>query len=112
MIAQVSDSRSATTETAFCAWLVQATPGDEAEYHRGFLVLDLTPFGTPMDREDRAELARVAGLALDLAERGFVHLAQRRVGPGVFAYMAIARPRCGSRPIPLADLLPEKETQP
>jgi hypothetical protein len=101
-----------TTETAFCAWLVQAAPEDEAEYHRGFLVLDLTPFGTPMDHEARAELARVAGLALDLAERGFIHLAQRRIGPGVFAYIAIARPQPGSRPIPLATLLPEKESQP
>lgn len=86
----------------------QAAPGDELEYHRGFLVLDLTPFGSPMDGDARAELARVANRAFDLAERGFVHLVQRRIGVGAFAYIAIARPRPGGVPIPFATLMIEE----
>jgi len=99
--------RSPFQESAFCAWVAQAAPGDEAEYHRGFLILDLTPFGNPMDREARTELACVAARARDLAERGFIHLVQRRIAPGSFAYLAIARPHRGPRPIPSALLLEE-----
>ena len=80
------------TEIDFCAWLGQAEPGDILEYHRGFLGVDLTPFGNPMSSKTRAELARTSARAYDVAERGFVHLVQRRLGPDVFSYLAIARP--------------------
>ncbi len=80
------------TEIGFCAWLGQATPGDALEYHRGFLVVDLTPFGGPMGSEARLELARTSARAYGLAVRGFVDLVQRRVGPDRFSYLAIARP--------------------
>jgi hypothetical protein len=80
------------SEIEFCAWLGQAEPGDALEYHRGFLVVDVTPFGGSMGSEARLELARTSGRAYDLAERGFVHLVQRRLGPDSFSYLAIARP--------------------
>ncbi|MDX9859295.1 MAG: hypothetical protein RBS99_00115 [Rhodospirillales bacterium] len=95
------------TESRFCAWVAQAKPGDEVEYHRGFLVIDLTLPGA-LSRVARAELAVVAACAFDLAERGFIHLVQRRIGPSVFAYLAIARPHRGPRPIPFQDLMPEE----
>ncbi|CAM3583475.1 hypothetical protein TH8_08875 [Thalassospira profundimaris] len=95
-------------EVDFCAWLTQAAPGDEFEYHRGFLVLDITPFGSPMDGEARAELARVSDRAFDLAERDFVHLVQRRIGPGAFAYLAIARPHPRNTPLEFSTLMIEE----
>ena len=79
------------TEIEFCGWLGQAEPGDVLEYHRGFLVVDLTPFGKPMCSDARADLAHTSARAYDLAERGFVHLVQRRIGPDHFSYLAIAR---------------------
>jgi hypothetical protein len=96
------------TEIQFCSWLAQAAPGDVIKYHQGFLAIDLTPFGNPMNSETRAELARTGARAYDLAERGFVHLAQRRIGVGSFAYLAIARPRSGRTPIPFETLMSEE----
>ena len=105
---QQAASAPAPREVDFCAWITQAAPGDELEYHRGFLVLDITPFGSPMDGDARAELALVADRAFDLAERGFIHLVQRRIGVGTFAYIAIARPHPGGAPIPFAILMTEE----
>ena len=80
------------TEIELCAWLGQAEPSDALEYHHGFLVVDLAPFGGPLSSETRSELSRTSSRAYDLAERGFVHLVQRRLGPDSFSYLAIARP--------------------
>jgi len=96
------------TEIAFCSWLSQAEPGDVLEYYRGFLGVDLTPFGNSMGFKPRAELARTSARAYDLAERGFVHLVQRRVGPDTFAYLAIARPRTDRTPVPFETLMSEE----
>jgi len=96
------------TEIALCSWLGQAEPGDVFEYYRGFLGVDLTTFGNPMSSKIRAVLARTSARAYDLAERGFVHLVQRRVGPDTFAYLAIARPRTGPTPIPFETLMSEE----
>ncbi len=96
------------TEIALCSWLGQAEPGDVFEYYRGFLGVDLTSFGNPMSSKTRAELARTSSRAYDLAERGFVHLVQRRVDPDTFAYLAIARPRANRTPMPF-EILMSKE---
>jgi hypothetical protein len=91
-IIALPQSRTRITEIAFCAWVSQAVPGDALEYHRGFLVVDLTPFGGFLSSEARLELSSTSTRAYDLAERGFVHLVQRRLGPDSFSYLAIARP--------------------
>ena len=96
------------TEIALCSWLGQAEPGDVFEYHQGFLGVDLTPFGNSMGFKALAELAHTSARAYDLAERGFVHLVQRRIGPDTFAYLAIARPRIGPTPIPFETLMSEE----
>ena len=93
------------TEIQFCSWLGQAAPGDVLKYHQGFLALDLTPFGNPMTPESGAELALTSARAMRLAERGFVHLVQRRLGADSFSYLAIARPRRGHTPIPFETLM-------
>jgi hypothetical protein len=60
--------RPRVSEIELCAWVAQAEPGAVLEYHRGYL-------------------------AHDLAERGLVHLVQRRHGPEDYSYFAVARPR-------------------
>ena len=81
------------TEISFCAWVAQAEPGDRLEYHRGFLVLDTFALFSGLSDKDRAELRKLADRTFWAAEAGLVHLVQERVGPGRFAYIAIARPK-------------------
>jgi len=77
----------------FCAWLGQASPGDTIEYHRGLLALDANIDSQTPASDARRELARVARIAWRAAEKGLVHLVQRRCGPDDYSYLAIARPR-------------------
>jgi len=76
-----------------CAWIAQASPGDTLEYHRGFLALDASIDGQTPKSDARRELARAARIAWRAAEKGVVHLVQRRRGPDDFSYIAIARQR-------------------
>jgi nucleotide-binding universal stress UspA family protein len=73
------------------AWLQQARAGDVFEYHRGLLTVDRTAFGQLSSEAARVALDRLADLALRLAAEGRVHLMQRRLAPGAFAYLAVAR---------------------
>lgn len=96
------------TELGFCAWLGAAAPGDAIEYHQGFLALDRTAYGQPLSAEDRRGLIRTGNRAMQLAEQDFVHLVQRRLAPGTFSYLAIARPRPSRAPLSLAILTAEE----
>ena len=107
-IIALPQSRTRITEVAFCAWVSQAAPGDVLEYHRGFLVVDLAPFGGPICSDARLELARTSARAYDLGERGFVHLVQRRVGPDSFSYLAIARPPPRGKALDCSTLMTEE----
>jgi hypothetical protein len=93
------------TEMEFAGWVGAAAPGDRLEYHRGFLAVDLIlPFSGQSDPE-RVELRRLALRAWWAAEQRLVHLVQERLGPGHFAYIAIARPRPKRTEVTLAALL-------
>jgi hypothetical protein len=72
----------------FRAWLQRAEPGACLEYHRGLLSLDRSP-ESDLSEERRRALSRVADLAVGAADRGQVHLAQRRNAPFDFSYLAI-----------------------
>ena len=98
-------------ETTFCAWLSQAAPGETIEYHRGILCLDRGDSDLAPRTVRNRTLNLLADRAYVLAERGFVHLVQRRVNADTFSYLAVARPRCGPRNIPLAVLMSEKESR-
>jgi hypothetical protein len=100
--------RASINEIELCAWLRQAEPGDALEYHQGFLVVDLTPFGGHMTSEARSELTRTSARAYDLAERGFVHLVQRRLAPDSFSYLAIARPLPQGKAMDFSTLMTEE----
>ena len=97
------------TEIDLLAWLGQAAAGDVLEYHQGFLALDRSSKGDAFKERDRAALGRLASLAMRLAEHGFVHLLQRRVGSERFSYLAITRPRVVSIPLSISTLIPEEE---
>ena len=92
-------SRSAAAATsdlpiplaAFNRWLLRAAPGDQLEYHRGFLICDRAPT-SGLDGDERRALTRVTDAALRASTDGLVHLAQRRNGPFDFSYVAIKRP--------------------
>ena len=101
-------TRSLLTELEFCAWLGQAQPGEVVHYHIGFLALDTVEHVSRLDEWARRELVRLGRRAFWAAERSFVHLVQRRIGPNAFAYIAIARPHRAPRPIPLNILIPEE----
>ena len=98
-------SKPRITELAFCAWLGHAKPGDTLEYHRGYLVMDISPQSAGFSDKDRKELAHVARRARWAAERNLVHLFQRRCAPNVFSYLAIARPHPKTIPASLSSLL-------
>ena len=102
---QHSTVRPAITEIELCAWLAQADPDDVLEYYRGLLAVDRAPYGQPMSAKDRFALGLLGDRAMRLADHGFVHLLQRRLGPDNFSYLAIARPRPRTSPVLLSSLL-------
>jgi hypothetical protein len=97
--------RPRLSEVEFCAWVAQAVPGDRLEYHRGFLTLDTFAMFTGLSDKQRAELRRLGSRAFWAAEQGLVHLVQERVGPDLFAYIAVARPKPKPAAISLSELL-------
>lgn len=86
-------SKASLTEIQFCAWVAQALPGDRLEYHRGFLVLDTFPGLSKLGDNERTELALLGRRAFWTEGQGLVHLVQERLGPDLFSYLAIARPK-------------------
>lgn len=88
--------RAALTEIQFCAWVAQAVPGDRLEYHRGFLVLDTFPGLSKLGDNERNELRLLGTRAFWTEAQGLVHLVQERLGPDLFSYLAIARPKTRS----------------
>lgn len=76
-------------EAALLAWTEMARPGERLAYHAGHLALDRVRGWSSLPDGAREELARVANLALALAEEGCVLLAQRRLEDGRIAYLAI-----------------------
>ena len=84
-------SRSIGSEADLSAWLASAEPGATVQYHVGFLAADIAS-DTQFDKRAKAELIAVARLAWWAADNGLVHLVQRRLEPGRYAYLAIMRP--------------------
>ena len=105
----ITRSARCLSEIDFAGWVGAAAPGDRLEYHRGFLAVDLMlPFsGQP--GPDRVALRRLALRAWWASEHRLVHLVQERLGPDLFAYIAIARPKPKRAEVSLAALLVDAE---
>jgi hypothetical protein len=81
------------SEIQFCAWVAQAEPGDRLKYHRGYLAVDADKTTSKLDLNTRAELVLLRDRAFGCEAQGLVHLVQERLGPDLFSYQAIARPK-------------------
>lgn len=95
-------------ETSFCAWVAQAKPGDALEYHRGFLCLDRGCPEPQAPSPNQTKLDMMAERALELSERGFLHLVQQRLGDASFRYLAIVRPCPEGQSINFSTLMTEE----
>ena len=81
------------TEAALVAWLARATPGERIVYWRGYLARDTWGNRPGLSDAECHHLRMVARRAWLMSATGLLHLVQQRVAPGVFDYIAIARPR-------------------
>jgi hypothetical protein len=93
------------------AWVQRAEPGACLEYHRGFLSLDRSP-ESDLSEDRRRVLSRVANLALEAADRGQVHLVQRRNGDLDFSYLAIKASQASHRLAAFAAPLAQRPAAP
>ena len=99
------------TEMEFAGWVGAAAPGDRLEYHRGFLAVDTIPVISKLSETERAALKMLASRAWWASEQRLVHLVQERLGPDLFAYLAIARPKPKHAEVSLASLLVDAEAE-
>lgn len=86
--------------------LADAKPGDVMTYHVGMLARDRWPTSLVLAEERRIALNAVADRVRKLADAGWVHLLQRRVGDECFAYLLVVRPwprlrRRAAMPVPV-----------
>ncbi len=77
------------TDIEFCAWIGQALPGDQLEYHRGFLGIDTTAVISTLPEPERRRLRALASAANRAFEAALVHLVQ--VNP-LFVEALMGRP--------------------
>jgi hypothetical protein len=87
-----------TTAEELLSFVVGAWPGDRAEYHRGYLMVDADLEFSTLGEPELARVIKLRALARDLSDRGLVHLVQEREDDFVYRYLAVRsrRPR-GSR---------------
>jgi hypothetical protein len=78
---------------ALCDRVTAATPGEAITYFVGMLARDRDRLASRLSPDERIELEAIADCAWRLADAGWVHLVQHRVGPECFAYLVIVRPR-------------------
>jgi len=93
------------SEIDLMAWVDVAAPGERLEYHRGFLVIEITAVLSKLSEADLRALRATANAAYRLSELGLVHLVQQRIGTDQFAYIAIARPKPKTAAASLSRLL-------
>jgi hypothetical protein len=75
----------------FRAWLAGGRAGECFTYFIGFLALGIGADGRRLAEGERKQSLLVARSAWDAADRGLVHLLQRRLGENCFEYVAVVR---------------------
>jgi hypothetical protein len=73
--------------------MADARPGIILAYHVGALARDCYPALSTLTEQRRVALAALADYALRLAEAGWAHLLQRRLGEERFLYLLVVTPR-------------------
>jgi len=82
-------------------WMANAEAGERFSYYTGFLAPSINADGEHLSETERKKSQMVARVARAAAERGLIHLLQRRLGENRFEYFAVARPhRAESSPCP------------
>lgn len=84
---------TAFDEPAFTSWVMTAPPFDAVIYYRGFLAAD--------SRNATDVNCATARRALAFEVQQFVWLFQRRLGDGLFDYIAVRRPLTKGDPLEL-----------
>ena len=74
------------TTSVFRRWVAIAAIGNQLVYHEGYLACDRAP---EIPTAESRRLHKVAQVIMNAAEDGRVHLVQRRLGEGRFAYIAV-----------------------
>ena len=74
----------------FAAWLRTAAPGDRAIYYLGQLTADRSVGSSPFTEKRRSIVDQLAKEVLAAAVADRVLLVQQRLGPQLFAYIAVA----------------------
>ena len=72
------------------AWLRTAAPGDRAIYYLGQLTVDRSVGSSPFTEKRRRVVDQLAKEVLAAAVADHVLLVQQRLGPRMFAYIAVA----------------------
>ena len=80
-------------DIGFFAWVSLADEGATLSYHRGFLAVDTGSLISRLTPSQQARLRGIADAAWRASEQNLVHLVQERLGPDLFEYRAIARPK-------------------
>jgi hypothetical protein len=80
-----------TTVDGCESWLSTASEGQVLVYHRGALAPARNLHGEALGEHARRNLGGVARCLWLAAQRGRVHLLQRRIADGHFEYLAVAR---------------------
>jgi hypothetical protein len=88
-----ADPEVVADANALSDFIADAMPGASIAYYLGALARDRYPHLSDLPEQRRAELNVLADYALSLAEAGWVHLLQRRLGHERFAYLVVIRPR-------------------
>ena len=94
-------SQRITSAAALIAWAAASPPGAAAEYHRGFLAIDLDSSLSHLGDPDRLILADLAAEAWRLAMACRVHLYQQRLASNFFSYRAVIARHSKAATIPL-----------
>ena len=97
------------SDIVFCTWVGQALPGDQVEYHRGFLGIDTSSDTSGLPEQDRRRLLGLARAARSAFDAGLVHLVQERLGPDRFAYLAVVRQKPRKTPVEFLRLVAAAE---
>jgi hypothetical protein len=87
-------------DIGFYAWVSLADAGATVSYHRGFLAVDTGSLISRLTPSQQARLRGIADAAWRASEQNLVHLVQERLGPDLFEYRAVARPKALATPIP------------
>jgi len=78
---------------ALSAFIADALPGASVAYHIGELARDRYPVLSSLPDPQRQDLCVLADYALRLADAGWAHLLQRRLGSECFVYLLVVRQR-------------------